>query len=311
MVDTQRTRYERLRDRARSGEVILIDGATGSECFRRGVPEHEVGWSGGAVLTHPETVRAIHADYLDIGAELIATNTFATGCNIMRDVGDEESFEEANRRAVEVAIEARDGAGESGRDAVIAGGISNWSFSGDRPSLEQLHADTVRQATIMRDAGVDLLTLEMMVDIPRLVATLSAASSVGLPVWVGFSIGGEVDNEVESLGEHIELREGGRLSDAVEVVKADGAVDAICIMHTDVVLVERSLATVRASWDGPLGAYGHASAEADDKITHIDVLTPEEYASYVPAWRAAGATILGGCCGIGPTHLRSVADSLI
>lgn len=46
----------------------------------------------------------------------------------------------------------------------------------------------------------------------------------------------------------------------------------------------------------------------DGDFHHDDVISPEDYASYVPTWQAAGATIIGGCCGIGPDHMRLVAD---
>ena len=144
------------------------------------------GWSGGAALNNPEIVLDVHNDYLAIGAEMIASNTFATGRNVLEDAGVADDFELCNRRAVELAIEARAKAGVD--HVLVAGGISNWSFSGNRPSLETLYQNTIEQATIMRDAGADLLSLEMMVDLPRLGTTLDAVSSVGLPIWVGFTL---------------------------------------------------------------------------------------------------------------------------
>ncbi len=302
-------RYQALMERARSGAPVLIDGATGSECMRRGVPERTNGWSGGAALSHPEIVRSIHEDYLDIGADLIASNTFAAGANILRDVGAEDDFERLNRRAIELAVEARDSRDEAA-GTVVAGGISNWSFSGDHPTLEQLAADTGAQAMIMRDAGADLLSLEMMVDLPRFTTSLEAAAAAGLPMWVGFSVGDELGHDPSELGDDIQLRDGGSLAKAVDVAANHEAVDAICIMHTDVRLVERCVASVRSRWDGPLGAYAHAGAVIDGVFTHDGVLSPHEYAAYLPAWQAAGATMLGGCCGIGPRHLELVAEHL-
>jgi len=302
-------RYQTLMERAVSGAPVLIDGATGSECMRRGVPERTNGWSGGAALSHPEIVRSIHEDYLDIGADLIASNTFAAGANILRDVGAEGDFERLNRRAIELAVESRDRRHEAA-GTVVAGGISNWSFSGDHPALEQLAADTRAQAMIMRDAGADLISLEMMVDLPRFTTSLDAAATAGLPMWVGFSVGDELGHDPSELGDDIRLRDGGSLADAVDVAAKHEAVDAICIMHTDVRLVERCVAAVRSRWNGPLGAYAHAGAVIDGVFTHDGVLTPHEYAAYLPAWQAAGATMLGGCCGIGPSHLKLVAKHL-
>ncbi len=301
------TRYTRLIERALDGEPILIDGGTGSETFRRGVPESEFGWSGAAALTHPDVVRAIHTDYLEIGADLIASCTFATGKNILEDVGRPEDFEPVNRRAVELAVEARDAMGS---DAVVAAGISNWSFSGNRPSLHKLHDDTVEQARIMAAAGADLISLEMMVDIPRMTATLNAVTHTDLPVWVGLSIGPDEGHDADLLPDPIPLREADLLVDAVQIAAGFPEVEAICLMHTDTRLMEKGLRAIRPVWNGPLGAYAHASMVVDGHLEHNGVISPEAYAAYVPVWQAAGATMIGGCCGIGPDHLRLVADAL-
>lgn len=225
-------RYDALIARARAGESILIDGATGSEVLRRGAPRLANGWSGGSVSTHPELVRQVHLDYLEIGAELLASNTFATGRNILEDGGVADQFEAVNRRAVELAVEAR---GEAGADGVlVAGGISNWSFVDSRPSPEALHRNTVEQAAIMRDAGADLISLEMMVDIERMTTTLDAVSEVGLPIWVGFSVGPEEGHPLSELRDPVPLRYGDLVTDAIGVAAGYDLVDAMFLMHSDV-----------------------------------------------------------------------------
>lgn len=300
-------RYDNLIARARRSERILIDGATGSECLRRGAPELPNGWSGGAALSDPDIVRQVHADYLALGVDLIASNTFATGRNVLADAGVEDDFEAYNRRAVELAVEARAAAGSDAGHVVVAGGISNWSFSGNPPSLDELVANTVEQATIMRDAGAELLSLEMMVDIPQMTATLDAVSQIDLPVWVGLTIGPERGHDASELDAEIPLRDGGLLADAVEFAKRYDCVDAFCLMHSDVRLTERGVETIRSHWDGPLGAYAHAVHGDDLELSFDDAITPGDYAAYEPAWFAAGATMVGGCCGIGPDHIEALA----
>lgn len=304
------TRYENLITRARAGNRILIDGATGSECLRRGAPQLTNGWSGGAALSDPDIVRQVHAEYIALGADLIASNTFATGRNVLADAGVEQDFEAVNRRAVELAVEARAAAGPSADHVVVAAGISNWSFSGDRPSLDQLQANTVEQATIMRDAGAEFISLEMMVDIARMTATLDAVAQVDLPVWVGFTIGPEEGHDERELAARVPLREGDLLADAVDLAKTYECVDAMCVMHTDVRLTERGVAAIRDRWDGPLGAYAHAAVYAAGVVTFDEAITPEAYTAYEPAWRAAGATMVGGCCGIGPAHMATLAEAV-
>jgi S-methylmethionine-dependent homocysteine/selenocysteine methylase len=71
-------RYENLLNRLRAGECILIDGATGTEIERRGVPQLENAWNGGGALSHPDTLRQVHEDYISHNAEIVISNTFAT-----------------------------------------------------------------------------------------------------------------------------------------------------------------------------------------------------------------------------------------
>lgn len=304
------SRYAALIDRARRSERILIDGATGSECLQRGAPALHNGWSGGAALSDPDIVRQVHSDYIALGADLIASNTFATGRNVLADAGVEHDFEAYNRRAVELAVEARAAAGPGADHVVVAAGVSNWSFSGNRPTLEKLLDHTVEQATIMRDAGAEMFSLEMMVDLPQMTATLDAVSQLGLPVWVGFTIGPEEGQDPSELGTDIALRDDGLLADAVEVAKGYDCVDALCLMHSDVRLTEPGLNTIRKLWDGPLGAYAHAAHTVAGELSFDDAISPADYAAYEPSWLAAGATMIGGCCGIGPDHMRLVAEAI-
>ena len=72
------TRYQAIWDRICQGERILLDGATGTECERRGVPQVVNTWNSGAALSHPEIVRSIHEEYIECGAEIIITNKFSS-----------------------------------------------------------------------------------------------------------------------------------------------------------------------------------------------------------------------------------------
>jgi len=128
-------------------------------------------------------------------------------------------------------------------------------------------------------------------------------------VWVGFSLGPEEGCEADEIGDPVELREGGLLRDAVAIARGYPDVEAMVIMHSDVRVTERGIQALRAAWDGPLGAWAHASASDGYAIVHDGVISPDEYVAHVPAWRAAGATLIGGCCGIGPDHIRAIVTS--
>lgn len=89
-------RYNKLINRLRSGKKVLIDGGTGTEVERRGVPQLKNAWNGGGALSHPEIVRGIHEDYIQHGAEIVISNTFATSRNLLEDAGVPEPFYEYN-----------------------------------------------------------------------------------------------------------------------------------------------------------------------------------------------------------------------
>ena len=196
------SRYIDLIKRAQQGECILIDGATGTEVDRRGVPQLDNAWNGGGALSHPKIVKQIHKDYIDSGAEIIISNTFATTKHALRDANQEHNFEVLNRRGVELAIQAREEL--SNNSILVAGGISYWTWTGNKPSLEELRLSVSEQAQIMRDAGANLIMLEMMIDIEQMITTIEAAKTSGLPVWVGLTCEPNKSNEMG-------LRDGDRL----------------------------------------------------------------------------------------------------
>ena len=81
--------FEKLQRRLEAGETVLMDGGMGSEFDRRGLTNPTT-WSGGPMLTHPDLVRDIHQEYIEAGAEIIITNTFSTGRDVLGMVGLED-----------------------------------------------------------------------------------------------------------------------------------------------------------------------------------------------------------------------------
>lgn len=288
--------YDRLMARIANGERILIDGATGTEIERRGVPQLDNAWNGGGALSHPDVLRSVHEEYIREGAEIVISNTFATHRHALRDAGVEHQFEAYNRRGVELAIEARDRM--QAADVLVAGGISYWSWSGNWPAPEDLTASTEEEASIMAEAGADLLMLEMMVDIERLVVTLEAAQTSGLPVWVGLSCKPDESGVVN-------LLRGGTLADALEAI-SDRNVLLVNIMHTEVEHIDACLDVVQDCWPGPIGVYAHSARWANN-VCYFDVtVSPEDYASHAKAWLERGVQFIGGCCGMGVDHIGAL-----
>lgn len=288
-------RYDALMQRIDAGECILIDGATGTEIERRGVPQLENAWNGGGALSHPEILRAVHEDYLRLGAEIIISNTFATHYYALRDAGEADRFEKYNRRGVELAIEAR--ANLKKASSLVAGGISYWSWSGNHPDLDDLKAATERQVEVIAAAGADLFMLEMMIDIDRMLILLDAAHATGLPVWVGFTCAPNSDGVVC-------LRNGEPLADALAAI--EGKADLVNIMHSEVEDIDACLDVAISNWTGPIGVYAHSSNSMDHRWVFENTISPADYYNAAQRWVDRDVRIIGGCCGIEPRHIEQL-----
>ncbi len=285
--------YSKLIKRAQNGECILIDGATGTEVERRGVPQLANAWNGGGALSHPEIVKQIHKDYIDLGAEIVISNTFATTKHALTDANQENNFEVLNRRGVELAVQAKE---ELKNDKVlVAGGISYWTWTGNKPSLEELKLSVTEQAQIMRDAGADFIMLEMMIDIEQMITTIEAAQSSGLPLWIGLTCEPNISNEMC-------LRDGDKLENVINVIKSYNP-DVINIMHTEVEFVDRCLDILQSQWKGLTGVYAHSGKSENGEWTFNNVISAQEYCEYSAKWKHQGVSFIGGCCGVHTEHI--------
>lgn len=284
--------------------LVILDGGTGTECERRGVPVLADAWSGGSALTHPDVLRGIHADYIAAGAQVIIANTFATHRHVLEAAGVAEDFVDHNRRAVQLAVQARDAAGT---ETVVAAGISNWTFTGEHPPLDVLRDNAAEQSSVHAAAGAELLILEMMVDINRMRATLQGAATAGLPIWVGLTSGSYGAPPAEDTVAR--LRDGETISDAIAALHGYD-VGALAIMHTDVTLVESCLDVVLPEWDGTVGVYAHSGSFVGGSWVFDDVISPTDYAQHARRWRERGVRVIGGCCGTRPEHVRELRTAL-
>jgi S-methylmethionine-dependent homocysteine/selenocysteine methylase len=297
----------RLRERLARGDVVILDGATGTELERRGVPMDGQAWSATANLTHPDVVRGVHEDYIRAGADVIITNTFATARCHLEAAGLGERVAEVNRRAVELAREARDRVA-SGRDVWVAGSMSTMAPGADperRPPVLRLTEMLGEQADILARAGVDLLVLEMMRDVQYAAGAVDAARATGLPLWVGFSCRQAADGGVYMFGG---IRENLPFADVIAPVMARGG-SLLAVMHSEIRDTGPALEIAKQHWKGPLAAYPESGSFTMPNWQFVDV-APEDFVAHAADWLRQGMQVLGGCCGLGPEHIRLLRERL-
>lgn len=282
-----------LGERLARGELVLIDGATGTDIERRGVPMVENAWCGVSALTHGDDVQAVHRAHIEAGAEVIIANTYASSRHLLARAGHEADFVEINRRAVELALEARDACGKP--SVVVAGSMSTSHQGGPVIDVESARVNFPEQARVLADAGADLIILEMMRDIELTEVCLEAAYATGLPVWIGFScvlkdgVPWMVDEQVI-------------LEDFVARF-ANEPVEAFAVMHSETADIDACLDVLQANWQGPIGVYAQSGIFTPPVWVFIDVISADDYAEACMGWIGRGVQIIGGCCGIGHEHI--------
>jgi S-methylmethionine-dependent homocysteine/selenocysteine methylase len=295
-----------IEDRLENAPVLILDGAMGTELQRRGVPMHRVAWSAAALETHPQTVRQVHEDYIAAGAEVITANSFGTSRHVLEPAGMGDRVADLNRRAVALAREARERAAAD-RQVWVAGSISSFIAEADlknRPTLKDARRSYSEQAELLAEAGAELLLLEMMRDVDYSRLAVECALATGLPVWIGFTCRRTEEGEVLLRGRDVEIP----LAEAVALVSEPGGA-LLAIMHSELDAVAPALDILAQQWSGPVGAYPHSGDFVMPNWLFEEIVAPDSFAE-TAAGLAGRVQMLGGCCGIGPDHIRALARKL-
>ena len=255
-----------------------------------------------AQLDYPDILRQLHVDYINAGAAAIITNTFAAGRHMLEPAGLGDRVADAHRLAVEIALQARD---EAGGPAVVAGSISGYmADASDRKWWDRLDDTYREQVSLLAEAGVDAIALEMM-EHPELCGpAIDAALESGLPVWLGFSAR-QTEDGLMSTYKPDPLP----FEDTVKALISD-KVDAVFVMHTSVPDVTPSLRVVADHWDGPIGVYPESGYYVEPHWRFVDIIEPNDLVSSAKEWVEIGVKIVGGCCGLGVRHIEALSSEL-
>ena len=288
--------------------ITLLDGGMGQELVARSGDAPTPLWATRVMLDHPGMVQAIHADYFAAGATIATANTYAIHHDRLERFDLDDQFEALHLTALAEAAAARRAHG-SGR---IAGSMGPLVAT-YRPEVTQPLIDAApKYAEIAALIGphVDLILIETMASVLQAEGALKGAQAAGKPVWLSVSVN-DHDGSV--------LRSDEPIVDLGRIIRQyrPAAVLVNCSVPE---AMAAALAEV-AKFGLPYGAYANGfthisgnfleDAATVAELTHRHDLTPEKYAGFAMGWVAQGATIVGGCCEVGPAHIRALRDALI
>ena len=326
--------YQDLEKRLNAGDVIILDGAIGTELQALGAPMNEQSWAGTPNLTHPSTVLQMHINYIKAGADVITTNTYSTARHNLEPLGHGELTVELNIRAVHLAQEAIYRANVD-RPVYIAGAVSSFGLiTGgeygplrDRFSREgratmpglgflrrgsitakQSRVNLKEQSDILAEAGVDFMLAECTDSLEQRRWVSEAVASVGLPMWTGFKVHSTADDPA--------IRTGYRGEEPFEqvleeIIPMGGSV--MTIFHSDVDETDAAISILKECWDGPIAAYPESGRRdyvdpfGDGTPNEMD---PEGYLELSRKWVSEGVQVIGGCCGMGLEYIEPLRAGL-
>ena len=281
---------EEFRALFENGPVIL-DGATGSNLMKAGMPRGVCPeqW----ILEHPQAILNLQSAYAEAGSQIVYAPTFTGSEPYLEEHGLEDRLEEINRELVTLSRKA------VADRAYVAGDMTTVGKS--FLTYDDLLPVYMRQATALRDSGVDLYVIETMMGLEETMAALEACRMVSdLPVMCSFTITSDGQFYL-----------GGNVYDAAPQLEGFG-VDAVginCSCGPDqlesVIRMLHGLVTI------PMIAKPNAGMPIiDEKGNAIYNMVADDFGEHMKKLYQAGATVLGGCCGTDPSYIRSLCDHL-
>jgi len=279
---------------------LLADGATGTTLFNMGLQSGDAPelWN----IDHPDRIAALYQGAVDAGSDLFLTNSFGGNASRLRLHGAEGRVRELNRAAAEIG---RDVADKAGHKVIVAGSVGP---TGEimAPMGSLTHESAVEmfheQAEGLKEGGADILWVETISAAEEFKAAAEAFALADMP-WCGTMSFDTAGRTMMGLTSAEMVRMVGKLSNAPLAFGANCGVGASDLLRT-------VLGFAAAGPEQPVVAKGNAGIpKYVDGHIHYDG-TPDLMADYAVLARDAGATIIGGCCGTTPEHLRRMRAAL-
>lgn len=283
--------------------IIVLDSAMGTELQARGIDISLPLWSARALAEKPDTIRQIHIDNIDAGADIITANTFRTQRRTIEKAGyknDNKDYTETARLLTFSAAElAKDAVMITHDEVLVAGSIAPLEdcYKPElAPDTDTLCTEHYEHAVNLTDAGVDLLLPETMNNVREISAVLNQIHKTGKEYMISMIC-----------RNNKELLSGELIMDAVNIIEkfSPAAILVNCIHPS---LAEGVISTIKSFTGRPVGVYANIGDPLGGKSEKSgrDV-SAAEYFDYASKWKRMGAVIIGGCCGTTPEYIRKIS----
>ncbi|MFT6193737.1 MAG: homocysteine S-methyltransferase [Cognaticolwellia sp.] len=292
---------------------IILDGGMGRELQRIGAPFQQPEWSAQALIEAPHFISQVHRSFIEAGAELITTNTYAL---VPFHIG-EKRFNEQGADLIKLAARLARECVKDNPSLLVAGCIPPvlGSYRPDFFSVAQ--AQPLLELLIKnQEVDVDIWLAETISSIAEAVMIKARTVVTGKPTWIAFTVKDEISTEST-------LRSGESVYNAVSQIAGQN-VSAILfncscveVMQTALINAKQALLDRGIENEVQLGVYAnnfsaigelHEANEGNGISGVRDDVPPAKYNEFASSWLKSGASIIGGCCGVSPAHIKKLTE---
>ena len=290
-------------------QTRILDGGMGQELLARGMKPNGTLWSANALLdeNYHQLVLDAHRDFVKAGAEVIVTTTFTTRRKRLRDNNVEDKFEYLNKKAGQIAFDVK----KEFPNIFVAGGLppQNLTYEADDRSEEEIIKNIKEQAKLL-NPYVDFFYFDVWSSIKEFKCGIKAIKEFNKPYLVGIHI-----------SEGTKLPSGENISDIKNIIdeKLLGIMLS-CVSPENYEINLNELKSLKVPFGFKINGFittkprnGYSSTftklngNPNEFLGHREDLTPQEIGKIVKRFKESGATILGGCCEIRPSHIGAMA----
>lgn len=294
--------------------LTILDGGMGRELKRIGAPFSQPLWSAQALIESPQFVAQAHQNFIEAGAQIITVNSYAC---VPFHLGEERYAEQGAKLAEKAAKIAREVVTQSQQKVLVAGSIPP-ALGSYRPELFEAKRAYEICSTLFnaQDKHVDIWLAETIASIAEAQVIAKVLANTDKPCYFAYTLIDEVDQPVR-------LRSGELLTDAVAALLVTNATGILfnCSIPEVIEQAIKDVVQVLAQHNNTLaiGVYANSFTpiksghQANGTLQTLRHVSEDEYLDFAKRWHQLGATIIGGCCGIYPSHINALAtwrDSL-
>ena len=297
-------------------DILILDGGMSRELLRLGAELKQPEWSALALMNSPEIVRRVHDEFIVAGADVVTTNSYAL---VPFHIG-EEAFERDGASLATLSGKlAREAADAAGRKVLVAGSLPPIFGSYEPENFDPARVQHYLRVLVANlEPYVDVWLGETLSLIAEGEAVRQAIKVSPKPFWISFTL---ADDAEQMAGGEAKLRSGETVRAAAEWAASSGAEGLLfnCARPEVMKTAVETASVVFRKKDSAvkIGVYANAfESDTDDQAANQGLhdtredLTGDVYSRFACEWADAGASMIGGCCGIGAHHIHMLADTL-